>query len=125
MDNLSVFLLLYSPIFITVRWKNTLFLGVNACFKLKLKDCGFNDPDLGMGLAYMVSEGAYQKHLTATAHVIEPVSLHHFCGPDLHAVNQAYTKNTQGYKVMGVAVVSCCHAFVRPNGVVNLQKGER
>lgn len=47
------------------------------------------------------------------------------CGPDLNAVNQAYTKYSQGYAVTGVAAVSCRHAFVRPKGVVDLQKGER
>ena len=47
------------------------------------------------------------------------------CGPDLHAVNQAHTKYIQGYAVTGVAAVSCRHAFVRPKGVVDLQKGER
>ena len=47
------------------------------------------------------------------------------CGPDLNAVNQAYTKYSQGYTVTGVAAVSCRHAFVRPKGVVDLQKGER
>ena len=47
------------------------------------------------------------------------------CGPDLNAVNQAYTKYSHGYAVTGVAAVSCHHAFVRPEGVVDLQKGER
>ena len=47
------------------------------------------------------------------------------CGPDLNAMNQAYTKSTHGYAVTGVAAVSCHHAFVHPKGVVDLQKGER
>ena len=47
------------------------------------------------------------------------------CGPDLNAVSEAYTKHSQGYAVTGVAAVSCRHAFVRPKGVVDLQKGER
>ena len=51
-----------------------LFLGVDACFKLKLKDRGFNDPDLGTGLAYMVNEAAYQMYLNANANHSEPVS---------------------------------------------------
>ena len=32
------------------------------------------------------------------------------CGLDLHAVNQAYTKNSQGYAATGVTAVSCHHA---------------
>lgn len=142
MDSLRFILLLYSHAYVVVRWKNTLFLGIDACFKLKLKDRGFKDPDLGTGLAYMVNEDAYQTYLGISADTDEPVSfycflLHSFdqsliaiiqastCGPDFNAVNQAYTKNTQGYKVTGVAAVLCRHAFVHPNGVVDLQKGER
>jgi hypothetical protein len=132
--------LLYSPISVVVRWKNTLFLGIDACFKLKLKDRGFNDPDLSTGLAYMVNEELYQAHLGANTDVTEPVSFTYRSsyqlvvdesdkistyGPDLHAVNQAYTKHSQGYAVTGVAAVSCRHAFVRPKGVVDLQKGEK
>jgi len=47
------------------------------------------------------------------------------CGSNLHAVNQAYTRNTKGYAVTGVIAVSCRHSFVRPTGVVDLQKGEK
>ena len=47
------------------------------------------------------------------------------CGSELHAVNQAYTKNSKGYAVTGIAAVSCCHSFVCPTGVVDLQKGEK
>lgn len=64
--------LLYSPV--VVRWLNTLFLGIDACFKLKLKDRGFNDPDLGTGLAYMVKDRPYQKCLQENSYSTEPVS---------------------------------------------------
>ena len=47
---------------------------MDACFKLKLKDRGFDDPDLGTGLAYFVNEAAYQKHLSTATEVREPVS---------------------------------------------------
>lgn len=40
-------------------------------------------------------------------------------------MNQAYTKNTNGYAVTGVAAISCRHAFVHPQGIVDLQKGKR
>ena len=59
-----------------IRWKNTLFLGVDACFKLKLKDRGFKDTSLCTGLAYMVNEDPYQQHLDRNANVIDPVSFH-------------------------------------------------
>ena len=116
-----------------------MFLGVDACFKLKLKDCGFDDPKLGTGLAYMVNKDSYQVYLDANADTNEPIGsvVHSFdsslismtqittCGPDLNAVSQAYTKYSQGYAVTGVAAVSCRHAFVRPKGVVDPQKGEQ
>ena len=44
------------------------------CFKLKLKDRGFSDPDLGNGLAYMVNDVSYKKHLEDGRESIEPVS---------------------------------------------------
>ena len=45
----------------------TVFIGLNACFKFKLKDCGFDDPDLGNGLAYMVADPAYKEHISRHA----------------------------------------------------------
>lgn len=48
---------------------------MDACFKLKLKDRGFDDTDLGTGLAYFVNEATYQKHLSTAADVHETVSL--------------------------------------------------
>jgi len=74
MDDSLCCLCLYSPVPVVVRWKNTLFLGGDGCFKLKGKDRGFDDPDLSAGLTYMVKEGPYQKHLRATATMPNPVS---------------------------------------------------
>lgn len=42
----------------------TLFIGLDACFKFKSKERGFKDPDLGNGLAYVVSDDAYKEHLS-------------------------------------------------------------
>ena len=70
----TLFLVLYSSTPV-VSWKNTLFLGIDGCFKLKLKDRGFKGPDLGTGLAYMVNEDLYQTYLSANADAKEPVSL--------------------------------------------------
>jgi hypothetical protein len=60
---------------VVVRWKNSLILGIDACFKVKLKDCGVQDPDLLSGSAYMVNEKLYQNYLSANTVVAEPVSL--------------------------------------------------
>lgn len=68
---------LYSPAFVVVRWKNTLFLSIDGCFKLKLKERGFVDPDLSAGLAYIVEDVAYQKHLSTNPNATDPVSFRH------------------------------------------------
>ena len=67
-------LLVYSLEPVVVSWKNTLFVGIDACFKTKLKDRGFNDPDLGTGLAYMVNENQYQTYLALNPDINEPAS---------------------------------------------------
>lgn len=50
-------------------WKSTLIVALDACFKLKLKDRSFKDPDLGTGLAYMANEEKYQRHLAHCSQV--------------------------------------------------------
>ena len=119
-----------------------LFLGIDRCFKTKLKDRGIMDPDLGTGLAYMVDKGGYAAHLEATTGMIHDKLVRVFtvfhltpwhlrssksttCGSDLHAVNQAYTHSSKGYLVTGVVAVSCRHSFIRPTGIMDLQKGEK
>jgi len=44
-----------------------MFLGIDGCFKTKLKDRGITDPDLGTGLAYMVRDADYAAHLKDTS----------------------------------------------------------
>ena len=122
-----------------------MFLGIDGCFKTKLKDRGIKDPDLGTGLAYMVNDADFADHLKDTKDTDGSTSeklvsgtftsyinryIYHpwkatTCGSDLHAVNQAYTRNSKGYLVTGVVAVSCRHSFIRPTGVVDLQQGEK
>jgi hypothetical protein len=121
---------------------NTLYLGLDACFKLKLKDRGLNDPDLGTRLLYFVNDSKYRAYLSdcnarnvpeevCLLLVLDPVGLIDLrvqtlsCGSKLHAVNEAYTKYSRGYAVTGVVAVSCRHGLVRPTGVADLQKGEK
>ena len=48
------------------------------------------------------------------------------CGSSFNAISRAHTKYVKGYAVTGVGGVDCArHGFKRPNGVVDLQKGER
>ena len=44
-------------------WLNTLYLSMDANFKLKQKERGFSDPPLSNGLAFMVSNDRLQDHL--------------------------------------------------------------
>jgi len=65
---------------------------MDACFKLKLKDRGFDDPDLGTGLAYFVEEVAYQEHLATATEIREPVS---YCLVD-HLFHRSFLSLTIG-----------------------------
>ena len=47
------------------RWLYTLFLMVDANFKLLLKDKGIEDIELAPGWAYFVNDEKYQAHLNA------------------------------------------------------------
>ena len=46
------------------------------------------------------------------------------CG-NLVALDHANTKYLKGYAVTGVGAITCCHEFVYPEGIGQLQKGER
>ena len=45
------------------RWLYSLFLAIDANFRLKMKARGIGDPELGTGLAYFVDTIKFQKHL--------------------------------------------------------------
>ena len=59
-----MFLVQTSIDFILESWLNTLYLSIDANFKLKQKERGFSDPPLSNGLAFMVQNGKLQEHLT-------------------------------------------------------------
>ena len=88
------------------RWLYSLFIAIDANFRLKLKTRGINDPELGSGLAYFMNAPKFEAHLKS--HVKEEeVSLSNLvllldggftpqqlqtCGTEFHAVNQANSK---------------------------------
>ncbi|TDL16540.1 hypothetical protein BD410DRAFT_816721 [Rickenella mellea] len=103
-------------------WMYMLILAVDANFRLKLKDRGIKDPELGSGWAYFVETKKYQEVLDATPDA--PVM--NECQSNLHAVDHANTRFQKGYVTTGVGSVVCArHSFVRKNGVTDLQKGEK
>ncbi|KAF9784125.1 hypothetical protein BJ322DRAFT_1109984 [Thelephora terrestris] len=102
-------------------WLYSLFIAIDANFRLKLKSRGIKDPELGSGLAYFVNASKFDEHLgdRVNEDTIET------CGTEFHAVNQANSKYSRDFTVSGVGAVVCRHGFVRKNGVVDFQKGER
>ncbi|KAG1845839.1 hypothetical protein F4604DRAFT_1884248 [Suillus subluteus] len=106
------------------RWLYAVFLAIDANFRLKRRNVSSDqaDPSLSKGWAYFVEEKDYKaflaEHLT-DAQEKSTCSSH-------NAVNMADTKQSQGLAATGVGTVDCArHNFKRPNGVGDLQKGEK
>ncbi|KAG2003598.1 hypothetical protein CC2G_004190 [Coprinopsis cinerea AmutBmut pab1-1] len=100
----------------------TLFLAVDANFKLKGKERGLTDMELMPGWAYFVEESKYQTHLNGYVTEAEINT----CQSEHDAVVRAAVRCTPGYNVTGAALVICSrHGLVRRNGAGDLQKGER
>ncbi|KAK7687212.1 hypothetical protein QCA50_009717 [Cerrena zonata] len=103
-------------------WIYTLFLMVDANFKLKLKDKGLADTHLANGWGYFVNDDKFKEYLqTYSTHQTETNT----CSAEHKAILNA-NAHKEGYLASGVAAVLCGrHSLVRPNGVGDLQKGER
>ncbi|KAG1852201.1 hypothetical protein F4604DRAFT_1883522 [Suillus subluteus] len=87
------------------RWLYALFVAIDANFRLKRRIVSKDstDPGLSQGWAYFRS--------TCASH---------------NAVNMADTKASQGLAATGVGTIDCTrHNMKLPNGVGDLQKGER
>ncbi|KAM6497786.1 hypothetical protein JOM56_005734 [Amanita muscaria] len=100
----------------------TLFLAIDANFKLKQKNRGINDPELSPGWAYFVEEGPYQDFIKDYVDQSEINT----CQSEHDAIVRATVRSTPGYAVTGTIIVICPrHGLVRKNGAGDLQKGER
>ncbi|KAI0069597.1 hypothetical protein K474DRAFT_1680807, partial [Panus rudis PR-1116 ss-1] len=105
-------------------WLYTLFLMVDANFRLRLKDRGFNDTHLSSGWAYYVNEEKFQTHLTTHHATFGDHNENSTCSAEHKAIINANLKK-DGYIASGVAAILCArHMLVRPRGVGDLQKGE-
>ncbi|KAJ7856413.1 hypothetical protein B0H13DRAFT_1902672 [Mycena leptocephala] len=105
------------------RFLYTLFIALDACFRLKrwLVSSELKDPDSGPGWAYMVETGACREYLQM---VMNQKDMDTCSG--LAALDCANTKFSRWYSTTGVGMGVCAwHEFVQANGVGNLQKGER
>ncbi|KAJ7761124.1 hypothetical protein B0H16DRAFT_1312626, partial [Mycena metata] len=80
-----------------------------------------DDPPLGDGWGHMVEEGPYKKHLRGYVAEKDVSTCIAFT-----ALMQKDTRMTTGLRCSGVGGVVCArHELVRPQGVGDLQKGER
>ncbi|KAJ7194873.1 hypothetical protein GGX14DRAFT_333182, partial [Mycena pura] len=105
------------------RCRYVLFLALDACFRLKRRmvSSQLKDPGLGTGWAYMVEWAPYREYLLTVTDQEEMST----CS-GLAALDYTNTKFSRGYSSTGVGMGVCaCHEFVQPNGVGDLQRGER
>ncbi|KAF8991711.1 hypothetical protein BDQ17DRAFT_1392943 [Cyathus striatus] len=99
-----------------------LYIAVDANFKLKMKNCGINDVELSPGWGTYVNEKDYQSHLSN--YIDEPEI--NSCESQHDAIVWAGIRSTPGYAISGAGLTLCArHSLVRPNGVGDLQKGEK
>ncbi|KAF7305217.1 CxC2 domain-containing protein [Mycena kentingensis (nom. inval.)] len=100
-----------------------MFIAMDACFRLKRRLIGsdLRDPGLTTGWAYFVEWEPYRNFLLTVTDQKEISSC-----TGLAALDHANTKFARGYSATGVGAGVCArHEFVLPNGVGDLQRGER
>ncbi|KAK7000631.1 hypothetical protein R3P38DRAFT_2797322 [Favolaschia claudopus] len=100
-----------------------LLLAVDANFRLKnrIRSNELEDPSLGPGWGYWVEPESYKNHLKNYVNEKEISTCIAFA-----ALLQKDTRMTTGLRVSGVGGCVCArHECVRPNGLGDLQKGER
>ncbi|KAF9504109.1 hypothetical protein BS47DRAFT_1401750 [Hydnum rufescens UP504] len=94
---------------------------INANFHLKNRVRSSVDPGLGTGWAYFVDDQAYSMYLLKHTSQKDISSCAAFA-----ALDHANTKKSDGLRVTGVGAIVCAHhGLLRPNGIGDLQKGER
>ncbi|KAF7295136.1 CxC2 domain-containing protein [Mycena indigotica] len=99
------------------------FLAMDACFRLKRRAISneIRDPALSNGWAYMVEWEPYKDYLLKVGDQKEISTC-----TGLAALDYANSKFSRGYSATGVGMGVCArHEFVQPNGVGDLQAGER
>ncbi|KAJ7020541.1 hypothetical protein C8F04DRAFT_974156, partial [Mycena alexandri] len=105
------------------RFLYMLIVALDANFKLKnrMRGNAKSDPPLGPGWEYFVEPKEYKKHLRNYVPEKDISSCIAFA-----ALLQKDTRSTTGLRVSGVGGCVCArHECMRPNGIGDLQKGER
>ncbi|THH18698.1 hypothetical protein EUX98_g8912 [Antrodiella citrinella] len=109
----------------STRWIYTLYLMLDANFKLRSKDRGIVDVELAPGWAYYVNEVPFQRHIDAHHRQHGDQLEENTCSAEHNTIVKANIRK-EGYIASGVGAVFCArHCLVRPCGVADLQKGER
>ena len=106
----------------TFRFLYSLFLYMDANFRLqnRMRSSDEKDPALGPGWSYFVNSDRYHEHIQKYISQEEISTCAGFA-----ALFLANLKRRTGVRVTGVGGVVCRHEIWRPNGIGNLQKGER
>ncbi|TFK18461.1 hypothetical protein FA15DRAFT_729809 [Coprinopsis marcescibilis] len=100
----------------------TLFVAIDANFKLKGKERGLQDVELAPGWGAFVEEEGYR---TYTGQYIDQAEIN-TCESEHDAIVRAAVHRTPGYSVTGAGLVICSrNCLIRRNGAGDLQKGER
>ncbi|KAI0037791.1 hypothetical protein FA95DRAFT_1585548 [Auriscalpium vulgare] len=103
-------------------WKHTLFLAIDANFKLKMKNRKLSDVELSPGWGYFVNTGAYDAFLKD--YIDEPEMKH--CDSNHAARDHANTPAQKRFAINGVGAIICSrHCFYLKHCMGDLQRGER
>jgi hypothetical protein len=109
---------------VSQRWLYSLFLGLDANFKLVRKKISSEkaDPSLSKGWSFFVEETKYKAFLAAH----EKIPTEKSTCSNYNAMAKANSKDARHLDTTGAGTVDCVrHDMKRPNGVGDLQKGER
>ncbi|KIY64699.1 hypothetical protein CYLTODRAFT_456982 [Cylindrobasidium torrendii FP15055 ss-10] len=104
------------------RQRYMLILMMDANFRLSnIRRSSTLDPGLGTGLAYLVESSAYQEHYSKYKAQTDISTCSGF-----KTLEMAEKKDATGLRSTGLCMCACArHEMIRPQGVGDLQKGER
>ncbi|KAF8869326.1 hypothetical protein BD779DRAFT_1614547 [Infundibulicybe gibba] len=105
-------------------WLYTLFVGIDANFRLKRLNISSNerDPGLNKGYSYIVEETQFKEFLKQYDHTPQEPST---CN-NHDAIKSASMRGGRGIASSGIGTIECSrHDMKRPCSVGDLQKGER
>ncbi|KAJ7315538.1 hypothetical protein DFH08DRAFT_971894 [Mycena albidolilacea] len=108
---------------VELRYLYTIFLAIDACFRLKRKKISswLKDPSLQDGWSYFVRSFTYEEFVKTLGEQKEMSTC-----TGLAALDHANTKYAQGYAATGCRMITCGrHEIVCKNGVGDLQAGEK